>query len=193
MDEVTYGQASEVLRSRLGDTSFAHSERVAGTAADLAVAYGVDSDQARLAGLLHDWDRELSAKELTASAHASGINVTQADESMPYLLHARTAAVNLEQALPGLPPEVLRAVARHTMGAPDMTELDMVVYLADMIEPARSYPGVQGLRDAVGSVTLRELFALGYQHSLAHLVSARRYIHPLTVAVWNELVAGGAR
>lgn len=193
MAEVTYDRASQALRSRLGDASFAHSERVATTAADLAVAYGVDSDQARLAGLLHDWDRELSAEELTAAANASGIEVTPADESLPYLLHARTAVASLEQALPGLAPEVVRAVARHTMGAPDMTELDMVVYLADMIEPGRTFPGVQALRDAVGSVTLRELFALGYQHSLAHLVSARRYIHPLTVAVWNEHVVGGMR
>ena len=42
-----------------------------------------------------------------------------------------------------------------------MTPLDMVVYLADMIEPNRDYPGVQDLRDAVGAVSLSELFALG--------------------------------
>jgi len=45
----------------------------------------------------------------------------------------------------------------------------------------------------VGDVTLAELFALGYQHSVAHLVQTRRLIHPDTVAVWNSLVAGGAR
>ncbi len=65
----------------------------------------------------------------------------------------------------------MQAVARHTVGAPDMTDLDMVVYLADMIEPAATYPGVDELREAVGDgLALRELFALGYQLSVMHLV-----------------------
>ena len=74
-----------------------------------------------------------------------------------------------------------------------MSDLDMVVYLADMIEPDRGFPGVDDLREAVGTVPLPDLFALGYQHSVSHLVSARRRIHPATVAVWNTLVAGDGR
>ena len=74
-----------------------------------------------------------------------------------------------------------------------MTDLDQVVYLADMIEPARDYRGVDELREAVGEVPLSELFALGYRASVMHLVRTRRRIHPETVAVWNSLVAGEPR
>jgi len=193
VNSITYNQASAALRARLGEAGAQHSERVAETAGDLASAYGLEPEPARLAGLLHDWDREQSSHALASAARDAGIELTEADVAVPYLLHARTAAVSLEQSLPGLPPAVVQAVSRHTLGAPDMSELDMVVYLADMIEPARTFPGVEELRDAVGTVPLGELFALGYQHSLAHLVSARRRIHPDTVAVWNSLVEGGGR
>jgi len=191
--EITYTQAAAALRSRLSDAAFGHSERVATTAGELASAYGIAPEPARLAGLLHDWDREQSAEALTAAAGDAGIELTQADEAVPYLLHARTAAATMEKSLPGLSAAVVQAVSRHTLGAPDMSDLDMVVYLADMMEPARTFPGAEGLRAAVGEVSLRDLFALGYQHSVAHLVSTRRRIHPVTVAVWNELVAGGGR
>jgi predicted HD superfamily hydrolase involved in NAD metabolism len=148
---------------------------------------------ARVAGALHDWDRERSGDELVAAAGEAGLSVSASDRAVPYLLHARTAAHGLVDAFPGIPGEIVTAVERHTVGAADMSPLDMVVYLADMIEPARSYKGVQALRDRVGVVTLPELFALGYQHSVEHLVKTRRLIHPDTVAVWNSLVAGGAR
>ena len=88
---------------------------------------------------------------------------------------------------------MVQAIARHTVGAPEMTDLDRVVYLADMLEPARTYRGVDKLRQAVGEVSLPELFALGYRVSVMHLLRTRRRIHPETVAVWNSLVAGEAR
>ena len=107
---------------------------------------------------------------------------------MPYLLHARTGAAAVAEAFPGISPAVVQAVARHTVGALDMTPLDEVVYLADMMEPARDFPGVEELRAAVGVVSLPELFSLGYQLSLAHLVRRRKRIHPETLDVWNALV-----
>ena len=191
MAGVSYDDAVVALRARLGEKALGHSLRVADTAAGLAATYDVDVDRARLAGLLHDWDRERSADELMDSARDAGVTITPADEAVPYLLHARTGAASLAEAMPGLDQAVVRAVALHTVGAPDMTALDMVVYVADMIEPARDFPGVLALRDAVGVASLRELFVLAYRRSLLHLVESGRRIHPDTVAVWNSLVAGG--
>jgi predicted HD superfamily hydrolase involved in NAD metabolism len=190
---VTYADALNAVHARLSTASAAHCVRVAATARELAVVYGADPDLAELAGLLHDWDRDVPTDSLVAAAAEAGIAATPADEAVPYLLHARTAAAALKEALPGLPEPVLTAVARHTVGAVDMNCLDMVVYLADMIEPGRAYPGVDDLREAVGRVPLDELFALGYQQSLTYLVTSRRRIHPDTVDVWNALVAGGAQ
>jgi predicted HD superfamily hydrolase involved in NAD metabolism len=190
---VTYEQALAAVQARLGHKAAKHCKRVAATAASLAVVYGVDADAAQLAGVLHDWDRETPADDLLGEARAAGLEVCEADVTVPYLLHARTGALGARGALPGLSADVVQAISRHTVGAPGMTPLDMVVYLADMIEPQRDYPGVDELRDAVGEVSLAELFARGYQRSVLHLIEARKRIHPETVSVWNELVAGDRR
>ena len=193
MSPVTYDEALAAIAARLTEKAAKHCKRVSDSATVLALAYGVDPELARLAGVLHDWDRQRAPEELLAVARDAGIEITRADEVTPHLLHARTGAVGAAAALPGLPPEVVEAISRHTVGAPEMTPLDMVVYLADMIESHRDFDGVEALRDAVGTVTLPELFALGYQQSVRHLVDSRRMMHPTTVEVWNALVAGEKR
>ena len=193
MSALPYDDALAAITARLGKKAAKHCQRVSDSATALALAYGVDPDLARLAGLLHDWDREQTPEELLAAAREAGIVVTPADEAAPHLLHSRTGAAAVASALPGVPVDVVTAISRHTIGATGMSPLDMVVYLADMIESHRDYNGVEALRAAVGAVSLPELFALGYQQSMRHLVDARKRIHPVTIDVWNEYVAGGPR
>ncbi|NTW28020.1 MAG: HD domain-containing protein [Coriobacteriia bacterium] len=181
-------QALAVVKARLSKKAVGHAIRVGDTAAALAIVYGVNPEYAKIAGLLHDWDREKSGRQLIVSATEAGIEVTDADRVVPYLLHSKTGAVALQRTYPDLPAEVLDAIRCHTVGAPTMSDLDKIVYLADMIAPARDFPGVNELREAVGVVTLAELFARGYQLSVMHLVRSRRRLHPDTVAVWNSLV-----
>lgn len=190
--DVTYEHALGLLRQRLGDGSLEHCVRVGETARQLALAYSVDQDEARLAGLLHDWDRELDHDSLLAAASASGHEPTAAETRSPRLLHARTGAAALRESIPGISPAIAQAVERHTLGAVDMEPLDMVVYVADMIEPGRAYPGVDELRSAVGVAPLSELFAEAFRSTVLHLVESRKHIHPLTVDVWNAHVARSA-
>ena len=82
---------------------------------------------------------------------------------------------------------VLQAVARHTCGAEDMSGLDMVVFIADMIEPGRTYPHVQALRDAVGTVSLDELFFQAYASTLRYLIGAGMVVYPDSLSVYNAL------
>ena len=187
---ITYEAAAALVAARLSPPAADHSRRVAETAGVLAVRYGVDEDSARLAGLLHDWDREQSSEQLFAAATSAAIEVSSADKTVPYLLHARTGASALRGTFPDLSDEVVTAVAHHTVGSVDMSDLDKVVYVADMIEPGRDYPGVEPLRELATSAGLPELFASAYQQSILHLISSRKRIHPDTVSVWNALVAG---
>lgn len=193
MEATTYESAERALGARVGDTALAHCRRVAVTAESLAREYGVDTQAARLAGLLHDWDRDIEHGQLLKKAARYQIPITDVDARWPYLLHAQTAAAELAEALPDIAPEVFAAIARHTVGSSEMTDLDRVVYLADILEPARTYDGVGELRAAIGHVPLDELFARGYESSLARIVKQRRRIHPDSVRVWNALIARGPR
>ncbi|MHB9002992.1 MAG: bis(5'-nucleosyl)-tetraphosphatase (symmetrical) YqeK [Coriobacteriia bacterium] len=188
MTGVSYDAALLAVRARLTPASAAHCEAVAQQAAFIAAQYDVDVEAARLGGLLHDWARDVDKGELLDMALKRGIVSDAVGDKVPYLLHAQIGAILIAEEFPGILDEILTAVERHTTGAPDMTELDIVVYVADMTEPARSFPGVQDLRDAIGEVPISELFARAYETSMHHLLERRRRLAPGTVHVWNGIV-----
>ncbi len=186
----TYDTMRAALSARLSERSFGHSERVAAMAAEIAIRYDLDADAARLAGLLHDWDRDIPQPRLLELAREAGLPVTDVEVAFPYLLHGPLGALELAEAYPELPLDVLDAVAVHTYGDADMSPIARAVYVADAIEPGRRTPGVEELRDLVGVVPLDTLFAETYATSLRGLVDRRRRIHARTIEVWNRIVEG---
>jgi predicted HD superfamily hydrolase involved in NAD metabolism len=185
---IDIGAIERALAARLSDAAFAHSVRTGETAAELAEVYGADVELARVAGLLHDWDREATKDELVRSAQAVG-DVHEVELAQPKLLHARTGAEGVRKAFPALPEPVYSAVEKHTIGSIEMSDLDKIVYLADMIEPGRDWPGVNELRRCASEVSLDQMFFIGYRMSLESLLRRRKRLHPDTVAVWNSLVS----
>ena len=175
------------LKARLSEKRYAHTESVAKTAVQLAKVYGVDECRAKVAGLLHDWDKSYSNEELRERVKELEIKRDlEALQSMPHLLHGITAAADLKREFPMLDDEILDAVESHTSGAVDMTDLAKIIYVADVIEPLRPYPEIQPLRDEVGKVSLEELFVITLQHMFLHLIAHRSRIHPDTITVWNH-------
>lgn len=190
MTGLSFDEALSAARDHYLPASLAHAENVARVAAELADSYGVDAEAARLAGLLHDWARDLGPDRLVEAAADFGLPVSDLDREVPYLLHARVGERQVRATFPDVRPDIVDAIGAHTCGAGQMEDLAKVVYVADMIEPARDFSAVGALRDVVGKVPLDELFRRAYETSVEHLIATRRHIHPDTVAVWNAHIAG---
>jgi len=185
-----YSRVLTSLSEQLSTSALNHSVATAIAAAEIATDYEIDADEARLAGLAHDRARDICHEQLIDLAEKHHLTISTVDREVPYLLHAQIGAILLGEEFPEMSPRVIDAVARHTVGALEMTDLDMVVYIADMTEPGRDFLGVDDLRADIGQVPLDELFCRAYRHSVAHLVATRRRMHPDTLAVWNAVVAG---
>ena len=178
------------LAQRVKPRRFEHSLGVSETAGRMARIYGADEGLARLAGLLHDWDKGYDDEGIRRRVAELGLAEQLASYmDMPHLLHGPTAAAALKRDFPQLPDALLQSIRLHTTGAVHMTDLDMIVYTADAIEPSRDYPGIEALRQLVGVVDLQELYLSTFQHVLENLVQRRKRIHPDTVTVWNSYVA----
>jgi predicted HD superfamily hydrolase involved in NAD metabolism len=187
---VTYEDAHAAIVERLSESAVGHSERVAEMCGEIAAVYGVDTSDARLAGLVHDWHRETDTVELLERARRASIEIGPVDESVPYLLHGPVAASELAEQWTSIGSDVVEAVGAHTYGAAEMSPLAKVVYIGDVLEPGRRHAHAAELRSLVGEVSLDELFARTYAASLAHLVRSRKRMHPMTLEVYNRFVAG---
>lgn len=168
---------------RLTPYRYRHSVAVADTAVNLARRHGVDTERAWVAGLVHDYARELPPEELLRLARQHGLEDLVAEPSVA-LLHAPLGAILLVREVDIHDEGILQAVSRHTTGAPAMTALDMVVYLADLIEPGRRFPGVDELR-LKAREDLAEAVRMSLRRTLAWLVASGRPVDPRTVDALN--------
>ena len=174
------------LDARLKPKRVKHVMGVADLSKHLAKVYGADKKHAYLAGLLHDWDKNYDDAGIRARARQLHLDIDPVIyDAMPQVMHGPTAAAALAREWPQIPPDVIQAIRRHTAGAVDMTDLDMIVYTADALEPSRDFPGVDDLRKLIGKVSLEELFFAVFQHTFLNLVERGRRVHPDTVKVWN--------
>lgn len=182
----------EELKPRVSEKRLLHVMGVVKAAEELAHAYGVDVAKARLAALLHDWDKGYGDEEMRARVAELGM-LENVDpwvlERMPYVLHGQTAACALAREFPQIPHDVIAAVDKHTVAAEEMSDLDKVLYIADAIEEGRKFGRIDELRSEVGKVDLDRLFFLTYEYWTLLLFERRRQLHPDTIRIWNELVA----
>ena len=144
-----------------------HAEGVCETAREMAKRFGADEALAARAGILHDVTKALNKTQQLALAEKLGVQLTEFERQNPQLLHAKTGAA-AARALFGECEEVASAIAWHTTGKPDMTKLEKIVYLADMIEPNRSYPTVDEIR-AAAERDLDEGTLLALERTIAFL------------------------
>jgi predicted HD superfamily hydrolase involved in NAD metabolism len=181
--------AEGMVRERLTPRRLEHSLRVAALAEELARRFGAAPEAAAVAGLLHDYCRELPAEPLLAAAGRHGIRVDTVAARRPAgLLHAPVAAAELRAA--GLvDAEVAGAIARHTVGGAGMTTLEQILYLADFCEPGRDFPGLDEVR-ALARDSLAAAVAEAARLSLLDLVERRRGVVPEALALYNEAHAG---
>lgn len=170
---------------------FLHSLSVGLTAERLAWRYGVDPYLARVSGVLHDWMKALPHDEMIARARALGIDLGVDLELVEPLLHGMVAARELPARYPELPAEVWHAIARHTLGDARMSPLDMVLFVADGIEPRRgSAPALDAQRAHVATLSLEDLFWESFADGVAYVIDTRRYLYPGTLTIYNDIALG---
>ncbi|EPZ44326.1 bis(5'-nucleosyl)-tetraphosphatase (symmetrical) YqeK [Alicyclobacillus acidoterrestris] len=162
-----------------------HVEGVVATAVELAKQVHIPEEQAEVAAWLHDIAREWPWEKLTEASQT--IEVPAGFASIPMLLHGPIAA-HLGKVQYGITDEqILDAVRYHTTGRPNMTTLDMVLFVADAIEPGRNYTGVDEIR-AAAAHSLQSAVRLSIDNTIRFLVDAGKPLFPLTVLTRNELL-----
>ncbi|MCI5621421.1 MAG: bis(5'-nucleosyl)-tetraphosphatase (symmetrical) YqeK [Lachnospiraceae bacterium] len=128
----------KALKKELDKERFEHTLGVMYTAQCLAMAHGVDLEQAQLAGLLHDCAKCISNAQKLTLCQENGIPVNSCEKENPSLLHAKLGAFVARNEYDITDEAVLHAIAVHTTGEPDMSDLDKIIFIADYIEPLRN-------------------------------------------------------
>ena len=169
-----------------------HSLRVAETAAVRAKDLGVDERKAITAALFHDCAKNLDKD----SPYLDGFIAPDTwGDIPPAVYHQFAGAFVAERAFGVTDTDILNAVRYHTSAREDMSALEKLIFLADMVEPARDYAGVEELRALFfeknkGANGLDQCLKKALTETVLHLERKGGKIFPLTLRAcqyYNEL------
>ncbi|MFN2459767.1 MAG: bis(5'-nucleosyl)-tetraphosphatase (symmetrical) YqeK [Candidatus Velthaea sp.] len=189
MTGIDFVRAARRVRDSLAQRHrYAHVLRVARFAAMLARAHGEDPARARIAGLLHDLARLYPAERLLSECAARAMPIDAFEQANPIVLHARLGAALAREAFGITDETILSAIAKHTVAAADMSRLDAILYLADGLEPGRSFRD----RAVFAGVAVRDLDAAMrdvLQSTMAYLRARGASVAPQTLAAARTFAA----
>ncbi len=176
------------LRKELDAQRFEHTLGVEKTARQMARRFGEDEEKAALAGLLHDCAKCMTLSQMIKMAKDEPTDPVMRGSKA--LMHAVAGKAMARDVYGVQDEEVLGAIRWHTTGHAGMTNLEKIIYLADMIEPGRkTYPGLEALR-----VLCRQDLDLAMHQalrmSLRHVTEQGKTLHPDTQAALEDYEFG---
>lgn len=176
------------LQDNLSEHRCRHSFGVAEEAVRLAKHYGADPDSAYLAGLLHDCAKEIPpqrALQMLRKQYRIEPNAMMLEN--PKLLHGTLGACIAQSVFDVYDTEILDAIKYHTTGKADMSLLGKIIFIADFIEPNRTYKDVETLRK-LAYQNLDEAIIFGIDYTIIDLIQRKMIVQPDTLHCRNFLL-----
>lgn len=159
-----------------------HTLNVALYSAELAAIHKVDANKALIAGVLHDCAKELPIEEQREYSYRLVGDLFENER----LYHSAAGAYLAREQYGITDSEILNSILYHTTGHGGMTPLDSIVYIADKLEPSRTYADLEDIRRAA-AVDLITAVKMVVGQVKDKFDSQQLDVHPLTYDMINDL------
>jgi nicotinate-nucleotide adenylyltransferase len=180
-------QRKEKLKESLSNERYIHTQGVCSEAVKMAEKFGADKEKAYTSALLHDCAKCLDKKEEERLIIKYDVELDEMTKQCHPIVHAPLGAAVAQHEYGITDSEILNAIRFHTTAHPKMSLLEKIVFLADMIEPSRSYGGVDELRK-LAETDIDAAFKEGLRQTLAHNLNKGAIIHTDTLEAWNWII-----
>ena len=186
--EQSFSEQSEkikkYLENNLKEKRIIHTYSVVNEAVKLAERYGEDTEKAGFAALCHDMCRGMSTAVLNMYVRQLGLPKSLIDK--PNLSHGKVAAEILKKDYGITDDEILNAVSYHTTGRAGMSVFEKIIFLADAIEPERTYPTVDETR-ALAYIDLDRACINSLERTIEYINGTGNYLDPDTIIARDDL------
>ena len=190
------------VKRRMSEKRFAHTLSVMDTALMLADHTVPESrNVVSVAALLHDIAKEIPIDDQIAFLEREGETISEFDLQSKGVIHSYTAPYVVQRDFREYATsEVLSAVRNHTLGDPDMSFVDEIIFLADFIEASRGYKTCIELRQNVVENLSKNNFSENVllihsacieeiDSTLKMLLSEKKFINPKIILTRNALLS----
>ncbi|MBU3136645.1 bis(5'-nucleosyl)-tetraphosphatase (symmetrical) YqeK [Clostridium gasigenes] len=175
------------LKENLTESRYIHTLGVIETAKALANINKIDLEKAEIAALAHDVAKNMNIETMRQIIEEHNIKLPYETLKTPELWHSIIAPIIGEEVFQIEDRDILNAMRWHTTGRENMTTLEKIIYMADMIEPKRSFQGVEELRKATFE-NLDKGFIMALNHTINYLLNKGFCIDVNTIEARNFII-----
>ena len=175
------------LKKYLDEDRYIHSIEVMNTSIELARLYGANEQKAAMAGLLHDCAKCLPYDKMMEMSFKYNADIDSIMLKEKALIHGPLGERMAKYIFAIQDLDILRSIKYHSTGRKDMTLLEKRIYIADYIEPGRSFSGVEKIR-AKARVSLDEAILMTINNTIQYILSKGALIHPYTIDARNDIL-----
>ena len=135
----------DFISANLKESRHRHSMGVEEMAVRLARLHGADAEKAAFAGRYHDIAKNFDTETMDAYIRKYGLPETLIGNNA--LAHSKVGAEILEHEFGVTDKEILDSVRYHTTARKDMTLLEELIFVADVVEDNRTYSDLDYYQD----------------------------------------------
>ncbi|WP_455538646.1 bis(5'-nucleosyl)-tetraphosphatase (symmetrical) YqeK [Terrisporobacter sp.] len=184
-----YEQMKEKLKEMLPERRLQHSFNVSKCAVELSKIYGCDENKAKIAGLLHDCAKYFTDEQVEDCIKKFNIKLDHLEENNIALSHSVIGSYIVKEVFNVEDKEITDAIKYHTTGKENMSLLEKVIYIADLIEEDRNFSGVKELRDLTYEGKLEEALLMSFNNTIKFVIDNNQLIHSRTVKARNYILS----
>ena len=186
---MNYIEMRKKLNEMLPDRRLTHSLNVSKCAVKLSEIYKCDKEKAEIAGLIHDCAKYFTDDEIEDCVKKYNIELDELEQNNIALSHSVIGAHVAKEVFNIDDEEILNAIKYHTTGREEMSLLEKIIYMADLIEEGRNFPNVDKLRKLTYDGFLEEALILSFNNTIKFVIDNNQLIHPRTVKARNYILS----
>lgn len=179
---------NEKIKNMLPEKRYKHSLNVANCAVKLSEIYNYDKEKAYIAGITHDCAKYLTKEEVNYYVDKYEIYLDELECDSLALSHSLIGSFIAKYEFEIENEDIINAIKYHTTGKEDMNLIEKIIYIADIIEEDRNFPGVDLLRELVYSGRLDEALIISFNNTIKLIIDNNQLIHNRTVNARNYLL-----
>lgn len=187
-------QIEKTLKGMLPERRLKHSLNVSKCAVKLSEIYKCDKEKAEIAGLVHDCAKYFTDEQIEDSIKRFNVELDPLEVNNIALSHSVIGSYVAVGIFSIKDEEIINAIKYHTTGKENMSLLEKIIYMADLIEEDRNFPRVEELRELTYSGKLEEALLLSFNNTIKFVIDNNQLIHPRTIKARNyileELIIG---
>lgn len=185
---MNYKEIETILKEMLPERRLKHSLNVSKCAVKLSEIYKCDKQKAEIAGLVHDCAKYFTDEQIEDCVRKFNIELDSLEVNNIALSHSVIGSYVAKEVFNIDDEEIINAIKYHTTGRENMSLLEKIIYMADLIEEGRKFPRVEELRELTFSGKLEEALILSFNNTIKFVIDNDQLIHPRTVSARNYIL-----